>query len=378
MTQFNLVESAKQGDPQAIAALMNLALEPRGVTARTKLTDGCLYICLRSSYVLNQVPLVKFIRRGLAGLGVQSIQTVTIYGQKIGQPMPVWRETLHLGSAQGQNSQTAQKAQAGAQKPAANVVIVGRDRSTPQPMPQVVADSSRSTKAVATVMAEPPSVPVTPTLSPKSKSGRRSASVPRPFNQPTNKPKRLLAKRSRSTKYRITSLTALVAFLSGGTAAIVTFAQAQTASRPTTEPSSAVPGAAVPSDADLVNIRRQKEAKQYLRTMNQSQQAFYQQHQRFAADLEELERSANLIARSYHYTYKLATVDQLQAQLTAIPKDSGLKSYTAVVSLVQSPQQTITTATLICESAQPTQASPTVILTSGQPIACPTGAVAVQ
>jgi hypothetical protein len=192
----------------------------------------------------------------------------------------------------------------------------------------------------------------------------------------------LVAKRSRSTKYRLTSLTALVAFLSGGTAAIVTFANAQTASRPAADAGSssaiAVNNPAVPSDADLVNIKRQQEAKQYLRVMNQAQQAFYQQHQRFATDLEELERSANLIARSYHYTYKLTTTDQLQAQLAATPKEPGLKSFTAVVSLVQSPQQMVTTAALICESAQPSPSSPVLLLTSGQPIACPIGAVTVQ
>lgn len=375
MTQFNLVESAKQGDPQAIAALMNLALEPRGITARTKLNDGCLYVCLRSSYALNQVPLVNFIRRGLAGLGVQSIQTVTVYGQKIGQSAPVWRETLHLGQPLQQIRQTPQAA-------ASTMLVVVSDRPTTQTMPSGGADVSLVTQASeAAKVAEPPPAQVNPRPSPPSKPPRRRSTT---TAQRLHKPKKMVVtKRSRSAKYRMTSLTALIAFLSGGTAAIVTFANAQTASRPAAEPGSSPPmavtdGANVPSDADLVNIKRQKEAKQYLRTMNQAQQAFYQQHQRFAADLEELERSANLIARSYHYTYKLATTDQLQAQLTAIPKEVGLKSYTAVVSLVQSPQQTITTAALICESTQPAQASPTLILTSGQPISCPTGAVAVQ
>ncbi|MGI0487113.1 type IV pilin-like G/H family protein [Pantanalinema rosaneae CENA516] len=371
MTQLNLVESARQGDPQAIAILMNLALEPRGVTARTKLNDGCLYICLRSSYVLNQAPLVKFIRRGLAGLGVQSIQTVTVYGQKIGQSTPVWRETLQLGETRPRIRQKSQPT-------ATKVLAMVSDCPAPQTMPPDLEDSPRSAHTVAPAPVEAP-LPIPARPPAPAKPGRRSAKVPRHPHKPQ---KLRVAKRSRSPRYRITSLTALIAFLSGGTAAIVTFANAQTASRPTTAPSSstltAPDGSRLPSEADLVNIKRQQEAKQYLRTMNQAQQAFYQHHQRFAADLEELERSANLIARSYHYTYQLTATDQLQAQLTAVPKDAGLKSYTAVVSLVQSPQQTITTAALICESAQPSQTSPTLILTSGQPIACPTGAAAVQ
>ncbi|MEW6494680.1 MAG: hypothetical protein AB1589_19515, partial [Cyanobacteriota bacterium] len=71
MTQPNLSKLAKQGNPKAIAALINRSLKPKGITAKACLEEnGCLQVILESS----QVPprsLIRFIRQGLISLEIE-------------------------------------------------------------------------------------------------------------------------------------------------------------------------------------------------------------------------------------------------------------------------------------------------------------------
>lgn len=61
MAQQNDLELAKQGNPHAIAALMNRQLQPKGITAKATLKDGCLQIMLESTQVPDQQALVSFM-----------------------------------------------------------------------------------------------------------------------------------------------------------------------------------------------------------------------------------------------------------------------------------------------------------------------------
>jgi len=63
MTQLNILELAKQRDAKAIAALMNRQLQPKGITAKATLKDGCLQIILESDQVPDQQALVAFVRK---------------------------------------------------------------------------------------------------------------------------------------------------------------------------------------------------------------------------------------------------------------------------------------------------------------------------
>lgn len=51
MAQTNILELAKQGDPKAIAALINRQLQPKGITAKVALKDNCLQTMLESAQV---------------------------------------------------------------------------------------------------------------------------------------------------------------------------------------------------------------------------------------------------------------------------------------------------------------------------------------
>lgn len=96
MTEPKLSKLAKQGNPKAIAALINRSLKPKGITAKAYLQKNeCLQIILESS----QVPprsLVKVLRKGLVSLEIKSIKRVKIYGKKLAQESPDWHEEFQL------------------------------------------------------------------------------------------------------------------------------------------------------------------------------------------------------------------------------------------------------------------------------------------
>jgi len=96
MTQQNVLELAKQGDPQAITTLMNRVLAPKGITAKVAIKDGYLQIILESDRVPEQQALVAFIRKGITGLELKFIKTVKIYGRQIGAEFPAWSERFEL------------------------------------------------------------------------------------------------------------------------------------------------------------------------------------------------------------------------------------------------------------------------------------------
>jgi hypothetical protein len=65
MISSELMKLSKEGNPQAIATLINRQLQPKGITAKAAIKNGCLQIMLESAQVLNQQALVPFIRKGV-------------------------------------------------------------------------------------------------------------------------------------------------------------------------------------------------------------------------------------------------------------------------------------------------------------------------
>ncbi|MEH1890612.1 MAG: TM2 domain-containing protein [Nostoc sp.] len=101
--QHNLLQLAKQGDPKAIAALMNRSLQPKGVTAKVAFKDGCLQIMLESAQVTEQQALVAFVRKGITNLETALIERVKIYGKCLGEEFPVWNQELEFAGQGGQD-----------------------------------------------------------------------------------------------------------------------------------------------------------------------------------------------------------------------------------------------------------------------------------
>ena len=309
MNQSNLLEQARQGEPSAIATLMNAALIPKGVTARVDVEGDCLYVMFESTQSLNPDTLMRFIYRGLEGLETGLVKRVKLYEQKIGENTISWKREFIVGAP-------LEIPVALAQGNASIVIDDATKDITTQPeldhlidqveIDQVDVDISVADGETA-AQSEPDLGKLTTTAShsPIKNFWRK---YPLPF-----------------------VLMVGFAFISGGGAALLM----STSQRPTSADSS--PG-------------KQQEAETYLRDMNEAQRAFYSQNNRFATSLEELERSANMFSKAYYYTYKLETTKKEQAKITAVPKEPGLKSYVGAV-FVNATQVT----PIICRTQQPVE-----------------------
>jgi hypothetical protein len=354
MAQANLLELAKQGNPQAIAALMNLVLEPKGVTAKTQLQDDCLHIVFTSEHTLSQSAIASFVRNGLSTLGHPSFQQVKLYARKNGQTDPLWVESFVTGTA-ARVAPTAHTPPPPAAPKPARVQTHLPNLNPPSPPPPTTSLTS----------AKPRPTPVTPAqpgLVQKLQQGFQQfwqsstgwATVPHP--------------------YKVAIAVSAGAFFIGGSVALLANSQAGNtvqsgvpASTGSTSPSSQ---AIVPPMAVQPDTSPAAQVEAYLANMNQAQQAFYQTNGRFATTLEELERSASVLSHSTAYTYRLVLRDNVQSVLTATPKQAELSSYSGTVLPVDATQPT-TMATIICKTNQPSTYPPILAQATGQPILCP-------
>jgi hypothetical protein len=99
MTQPHLQNTAKQGDPQAIAALINKSLETRGIVVRASLAMDCLTLVAESKDVPDKSFLAEFIRKGMTSLNPISIKKVILQGRVVGEPTNLWNEEFTLTSS---------------------------------------------------------------------------------------------------------------------------------------------------------------------------------------------------------------------------------------------------------------------------------------
>lgn len=97
MTQQHVLELAKQGNPKAIATLMNQALKPKGITVKATLKDRCLHVVLDSLRIPDQHTLRSFVSRGVMQLGLEDVRTVRVYGRQTGKEFSTWIEEFRLG-----------------------------------------------------------------------------------------------------------------------------------------------------------------------------------------------------------------------------------------------------------------------------------------
>ena len=89
-------QAAKQGNPQAIALLLNRQLQPKGIMAKVSAKDSCLQIMLEAANVPNQKGLVAAIQKWIDGLGIDSIQRVQIYAKQTGEEIPSWNDSFEV------------------------------------------------------------------------------------------------------------------------------------------------------------------------------------------------------------------------------------------------------------------------------------------
>ncbi|GAP96009.1 type IV pilin-like G/H family protein [Leptolyngbya sp. NIES-2104] len=337
-----LTHQAKQGNAEAIAALMNRHLEPKGIIAKAVLQNGLLLVTLEGSETPNQSQLFPFVKQGISGLRPQFVHRVKLMGQVKGEALPVWTEEF------GFPTQTAS-------------LVVNADI-------QQLVDNDRSS---ITNFSQTSTVSILSEID-------------------SAKPK----------NYLIPSiLVTLFAFLPVGIAALIFASQvdskygrkdyigAQVASK-TAKALCIVAGAIAAPVYTLVTISigaaiilpsilyagqatkgKQSEARQYIGTLARTQQAHYLTVERFAQTLTEL--SSPIPTETTNYSYSVSVIDNTAVHLTATAKTSGLKSYAAAVYAVKDNISGETnTITKTCESDRPSQSAPAMPQLVGSTILC--------
>ncbi len=96
MSQANFMELAQQGDPKAIATVLNRSLQSQGVTAKVIRKNDSLQVLLESAQIPAQKSLVPLIYKEISNLRISSIQTIKVYGRKQGDKDPSWQEELEV------------------------------------------------------------------------------------------------------------------------------------------------------------------------------------------------------------------------------------------------------------------------------------------
>lgn len=378
MTQPHLLELAKQGDPHAIATLMNITLEPQGVTAKAFVEVDCLSVFLTAARPLKAKTLATFVQRGILRLEVSSIRQVQVYGQCLGDEQPAWVETFAVDQSPTANALALETlsnvsesdvSRANASEPA-SVAHSLRDRSTPmetwmrtwialKPHFEALPWQESLSNAIVT------SKQIAARLLRRDRGLQAAPNQEAPNASPSN---------SRSVNYlKLSALVTLAAFVTGGAVALIANSYTLGGSERKTggKPATIAAGRQLPIQSDVVRTRDQQQtaARNYLETMNKAQQAFYRQNQRFAATLEELERFAAVsIASRSDYLYKLTVPNGNQSQLTAIPKAEGLKSYTAAVAIAKPSNQVVAA---ICASQKAAKVPPLVFQSPAGSVQCP-------
>ena len=363
------VELAKQGEPQAIATLINVTLEPKGVTATAAVEDDCLYVFLSSARMLNAKALVAFIQRGILRLEVSSIQQVQVYGQRFEDDQPLWVETFAIHRSHIADALEALSHTSSSDPPTSHPSIVALDDS-----PLSFATLSNRWKQQWAERTLPLQAPLRHALSTAKQflAQQRDRFTPqrdRVLQETSDRP----PTKQPVSYVKLSVLVTLAAFVTGGTVALI--ANSNTVGSGDRKAGANVSTLdsgnqlAIKTDAERLQVQQQATARKYLESMNKAQQKFYRQNNRFASTLEELERFAAVpIATRSDYVYKLTVPNKAQSQLTAVPKADGLKSYTAAVSIVKSSNQTVAA---ICASQQAAKVPPLVFQSPEGTVQCP-------
>ncbi len=90
--QQQLVAMAKQGNPKAIAALIDRVLQPKGITATAGFKDGWLHVILESAQRPNQQDTATYIYKKLCTLKSQFFNKVKIHGRQSGNKTVAWTQ----------------------------------------------------------------------------------------------------------------------------------------------------------------------------------------------------------------------------------------------------------------------------------------------
>ncbi len=95
-TPPEVLQLARQGQPSAIAALMNLHLESKGITAYVSQQGNLLQVVLEASGVPIQSKLVNYVKIGISRLGLTTVDHLSVSGKQQGSTNFAWTEMVQM------------------------------------------------------------------------------------------------------------------------------------------------------------------------------------------------------------------------------------------------------------------------------------------
>lgn len=96
MTDSELVQLARQGDPPAIATLLNRQLSARGVTVKAVRERECLLLLLESAKALNKDVAISGMQKRLLQLNPEGVEIVRLQALQDGSFSPIWTYEFNL------------------------------------------------------------------------------------------------------------------------------------------------------------------------------------------------------------------------------------------------------------------------------------------
>ncbi|MBW4514884.1 MAG: hypothetical protein KME11_06625 [Timaviella obliquedivisa GSE-PSE-MK23-08B] len=94
MASSEVLSLAKQGDPAAIASLMNQVTKPLGISVRVKNQDHCLHLLFEGESTPEQPIAVSFVRSSIEVLKIHSLKTIMVYGRQKNSHHHAWHEVI--------------------------------------------------------------------------------------------------------------------------------------------------------------------------------------------------------------------------------------------------------------------------------------------
>jgi type II secretory pathway pseudopilin PulG len=356
----NAIEAAKQGNPKAIAILLNQALKSHGHTAKVIRNEAALRILVEGSNVPDQATIGSLIETGLRNLNLAEITPqVQLYGQQSGQSLPAWDQSINLGADDG-----------GANIFSFDTVTV----EIPKPLAPKVA---------------PPQNPTAQNPTAKAATIRSMPTAEMPKNYMVPAIFVLLL-----TVFPLSIVPLVYATQVAGKYDRGDYEGAETSSSRAKLWCMINAGVAAPLyllvgglmifgvhafSGAVARAGQEREVADRLNTIMRAEQAYYFENERFApnlSDLGVLPRSPKAAGGDPKlkeaYTYQITVLDAKSMQVTAIPKRANFHSFTTGV-FFQGAGESATLVGTTCRSEKPSMMAVKVPLLKGTTPTCAPG-----
>ena len=344
MTATNGLNLAKQGNPEAIAALINKSLQPKGITVSAAVAGNCLTLIAESQTAPEKAALVEFIHQGISNLNLKAIERIVIQGKVAGQKQSSWREMVELKTPQANGTGKAS-------------IVTSNHEPKKTVLEQLVALRDYANTALLagillTLIANGMGANRTQkTLWEYQIEGISDASFDVTMQQRGAEGWELASARRAVSGEGASSEGLYEVILR----------------RPTTE--SQAKQNLKDSQSKLEEqklVAMQIEAKTYIGALNRGQQAHALEKNAFASSVTDLEIGVPLDSENYSYSVVLEGKDKAIA--TATPKRADLKGFTGAVT-----RSGYMSKAIVCQSDAPSTAAPASPTLSGSSLQCAAG-----